>query len=100
MVKHIVLWKLKDNAEGSPRARNLERAQALLEALPGVIREIKEFEVGQVLEPSVSGFDLALFSSFASREALQKYLDHPEHQKAAKFIRAVTAQRAAVDYEI
>ena len=100
MIKHIVLWKLKDHAEGENRERNLERMQALLEALPGLIPEIKVFEVGRALEPSPTTYDLALYSEFASREGLQRYIDHPEHQKVVQYVRAITDQRAAMDYEL
>jgi hypothetical protein len=100
MIKHIVLWKLKDFAEGATRDKNLQRMQGLLEALPGLISEIKSFEVGQVLETEKDGYDLALYSAFDSPEGLRRYIEHPEHQKVVKFVRAVTAQRAVADYEV
>ena len=100
MIKHIVLWKLKDHAEGVARGQNIRRLQALLETLPGLIPEIKTFEVGQTLKPSEEGYDLALYSTFATRQALKRYVEHPGHVKVANFVRAVTAQRAVLDYEI
>jgi heme-degrading monooxygenase HmoA len=99
MIRHIVLWKLKDQAEGASREQNIKHMRALLEALPGVISEIKGFEVGQNTPRDETAYDLALYSTFASREALQVYIEHPEHQKVVRFVRAVTAQRALVDYE-
>jgi len=99
MLRHIVLWKLKDQAEGAGRAQNIQRMRAMLEALPGVISEIKGFEVGQNAPSDETSYDLALYSTFASRQALQAYIEHPEHQKVVSFVRAVTAQRALVDYE-
>ena len=100
MIKHIVLWKLKDQAEGAGREQNLTRLRAMLQTLPALIPEIKTFELGQTLEPSESTYDLALVAAFATRETLQRYIEHPEHQKVAQFVRSVTAQRALVDYEI
>lgn len=100
MIKHIVMWKVKENVEGISREQNIRRMQALLETLPGLIPEIQLFEVGQALETKNASFDLVLYSSFASPKDLKHYLDHPEHQKVAEFVRAVTAERAAMDYEI
>ena len=46
MIKHIVMFKLKEKAEGRDKAANIQLLKAMLDALPARIKEIKFFEVG------------------------------------------------------
>jgi hypothetical protein len=98
MIKHIVMFKLKEWAEGSDRAANSKELVARLEALPPQIEEIKFFEVGtNFLEASVA-YDLVLVSEFESKEALYSYQKHPEHVLVANFVGKVCESRIVVDY--
>ena len=100
MVKHIVFWRLKESAGGVPAETNAEEIRTRLMALPDVIPEIREFEVGLNFDSSDAAFDVALYSSFASREELLTYQAHPEHVRVKDFIVSVVSDRAVVDYEI
>jgi hypothetical protein len=94
MLTHVVFFKLND--------RTLENAQKLREALLGLtgrIPQIKHMEVGVNVVPSERAFDVVLFQRFDSLADLQAYQTHPEHQEVLKYILAVTATRASVDYE-
>jgi hypothetical protein len=98
MIKHIVMFKLKEWAEGSDRAANIEALKAKLESLPAQIKEIKFFEVGiNFIEASVA-YDLVLVSEFDSIEALFSYQKHPDHVLVANFVGKVCESRIAVDY--
>jgi hypothetical protein len=99
MVKHIVMWRLKDRAEGSDRAANARRIKAELEALRGRIPGLLALEVGLDIERSAAAFDVVLYSEFESLEALSGYQAHPEHAKVADFIGRVRSERVLVDYE-
>ena len=46
MLKHIVVWKFKEWAEGRSKRENLELAQALLETLPASVPAIRHLEAG------------------------------------------------------
>lgn len=46
MYKHMVLWKLKDSAEGLSKVELAVEVKKRLETLPGIISEIEDFEVG------------------------------------------------------
>ena len=46
MLKHIVVWKFKDEAEGKSRAENCALVRERLLALVGVIPEVKHMEIG------------------------------------------------------
>lgn len=99
MIKHIVMWKLKDNAQGSTKEENSKRIKRELEALKGVIKELVDIEVGINVEPSDAAFDLVLYSVFNSKEDLDSYQNNPNHLKVAGFIRSVKEDRVVVDYE-
>jgi hypothetical protein len=98
MIKHIVMFKLKEWAEGSDKASNIKALKASLEALPLKIDDIKFFEVGiNFLEASVA-YDLVLVSEFESKDALYSYQKHPEHVLVANFVGKVCESRIVVDY--
>lgn len=98
MLKHIVMWRLKDQAEGGDRAANAQRIKAALEALRGRIPGLLSLEVGIDVERSPAAFDLVLYSTFEGPEALAAYQVHPEHARVAEFIGRVRSERAVVDY--
>ena len=97
MVKHIVMWKLKDFAEGRTKEENIKFIKESLENLAGLIPEIKYLEVGAGLD---SGFDAVLYSEFNSLPDLSAYQNHPEHKKVAEYIGKVKEERACGDYVI
>ena len=97
MVTHVVMWKLKDSAEGYTKKENMEKIKKELEGLAGKIEGLLEMEVGFNFNPN--GFDLCLVSKFESREALDFYDSHPLHQQVRKYIRSVISERSVVDYE-
>ena len=100
MLKHIVMFKLKERAEGSDRPTNIKALQEKLEALPAQIKEIKFFEVGiNSIETSVA-YDMVLVSEFESKEALFSYQKQPEHVLVANFVGKVCESRVVVDYVI
>ncbi len=99
MVKHIVFWTLKAEAEGATRAENARRVKAALEALAGRIPGLVEIEVGIDFARSDASYDVALYSTFVDRAALDAYQAHPEHRTVADLIAKVREKRAVVDYE-
>jgi len=100
MIKHIVLWKLKDRAEGVEKQVNIRRMKKLLESLPEKIPVIRSFEVGVNAIPSDAAWDVSLYAEFATKEDLEIYQKHPEHLKAGEFVGKVRESRAIVDYEV
>ncbi len=100
MVRHIVLFKLREHAEGNSKADNALLAKATLEALRTKIPGILALEAGVHDGSAESAYDLALSVLFDSRAALEAYLAHPEHCAAAEFIRRVRESSAAMDYDV
>ncbi len=99
MIKHLVMWKLKNNAEGAGKEENARRIRTEIESLKNKIPQIKRIEVGLNCIPSDAAYDLALYSEFANEKDLDLYQKHPEHVKIAEFIAKVRESRVVVDYK-
>lgn len=100
MIKHIVIWKLKEHAEGADRAANALKMKAMLDACSGIVPGILKFETA-VAQPGLEAtYDVLLYSEFASKEALEAYQEHPKHQALKPFFGAVRDARQCMDYEI
>jgi|TergutMp193P3_1026864.scaffolds.fasta_scaffold172799_2 hypothetical protein len=98
MVKHIVIWKLKDIAGGGYKIANAQLIKDKLEALNGKIPGVRKVEVGiDFLQTETSG-DIVLYSEMETVEALVAYQAHPQHLEAGAFIGEVVSEKIVVDY--
>ncbi len=100
MVKHIVMWTLKDEAGGKSKSENVQEVKHCLEALSDQISTIRFLEVGVNINDGPNAFDLVLYSEFDDREDLAVYQDHPAHIRARDFIRTVRDMMHVVDFEV
>jgi hypothetical protein len=99
MLKHIVMWKFKEHAEGADKATNLLKAKALLDACAKLSPGTRRFEVA-IAQPGLEAtYDLILNSEFTDAAALAAYADHPQHVALMPFIGAVREARQCMDYE-
>lgn len=96
MVKHVVFWALKEEAQGRTKQENGLLMKQKLEALRGVVPQIGTLCVG--INENGGEYDVCLVSEFASMEDLKAYDTHPEHQKVREFVKSVVEKRAAVDF--
>jgi quinol monooxygenase YgiN len=98
MIKHIVMWKLKEHAEGADRATNARKMKELLDACAGIVPGILKLEVG-LAEPGLEAtYDVVLYSEFTDKAALDAYQEHPQHQALKPFFGAVRDARQCMDY--
>ena len=100
MIRHVVMWKLKDSAEGKSREENIELIRKELYALLPIIPEIKKMEIGFDVKRTDASADLVLETEFDSLDTLAIYAEHPEHLAVGAFVRAVTNTRVVIDFEI
>ncbi|WP_317202977.1 Dabb family protein [Janthinobacterium sp.] len=100
MIKHIVFWKLKEHAEGQPRAVNAVKMKSLLDACAHLVPGMLTFEAVLAQPGLEATYDVALYSEFASKEALDAYQEHPEHCAIKPFIGAVREARQCMDYAV
>lgn len=98
MLKHIVMWKLEEFAEGKSKAENAQWMKEHLEALVGVIPQIKSLEVGVNVNKSDAAYDAVLVSVFESEEDLNAYQHHPEHVKVSSYCNKIRISRVVADY--
>jgi heme-degrading monooxygenase HmoA len=100
MIKHIVMWKLKDFAEGADRAINAVKMKEKLDSCAKVAPGTLAFEVALAQPGLEATYDVVLYSVFESKEALEAYAEHPTHQAIKPFIGAVREARQCMDFEI
>ncbi|MBL4930454.1 Dabb family protein [Clostridium paridis] len=100
MIKHIVMWKLQEFAEGKSKEENAKVIKEGLESLINKIDTLKAIEVGININETAQAFDIVLYSEFDTVEGLDVYQNHPEHLKVAGFVRSVVSERVVADYEV
>lgn len=93
MVKHIVMYTLK---EGVEKESAVELIRSVLEPLVGRIPGLMHLEVRRAF----NGLDYALYSEFKSREALTSYAVHPLHLEAKEKFHHLLDKRYAADYDL
>ena len=100
MVRHVIVWTLKDEYSESEKetikAGIKEGLEALIDKVPGIV-EIKVYT-----EPlPSSNCDVMLDSLFVDQAALEGYQNHPAHVAVATSkVRPYTAARTCMDYEV
>lgn len=101
MITHIVMWTLKDVAEGQNKAANAADMKARLLALPARIDCLREMRVavGQEIFEAAPATDIVLYATFDTREDLLAYAEHPAHQALVGFVKSIAVERRVVDFE-
>lgn len=93
MLKHIVMWKLKDPVEAG---RFRDELLACRDVVPG----IREFEVATRTDGLEANVDVLLYAVFEDKAALDAYQAHPRHQQAGVLLGQLRESRTVLDYEI
>lgn len=99
MVKHIVLFKLKDEVSAQEKEQAMRQFKEAIEALPAQISVIRKVEVGLNMNPAET-WSVALYSEFDTLDDVRFYATHPAHVAAGKLLADVKESRACVDYEL
>ena len=86
MIKHIVFWKINENGSDEDRRETCRLFREKTESLKSLIPEIRRAQV-------------ALNYNTGSPEALQRYINHPEHLKVRAFMDSVSYGKTVFDYE-
>jgi len=99
MVKHIILWQLKEELQGEEKENIKAGIKAGLEGLAGQIPGLIDIKVQtECLESSNA--DVMLDSTFVDSHALKAYASHPAHVKVAdNQVRPYTKTRVCMDFE-
>ena len=97
-LRHIVMWRLKEEAEGHSRHENMLKARDILLQFANLTPGTELFEVGIKTDGLDCTSDLILNSVFKDEEALKAYQNHPEHLAIKPFMKAVVEQRSCMDF--
>ncbi len=97
MIKHIILWKIKDDADKASVAQGVKAGlEGLVGVVPGLLRA--QVVIGEMASCTA---DVMLDSDFQSVEALKAYKTHPAHVAVADGkVRPYMEVRLCMDYEI
>ena len=100
MVKHVILWQLKDEYTEEQKAQIKAEIKEKLEGLQGRIPGLLEMKI-QTESFKASNADFMLDSTFEDEAALKGYAIHPEHVKVAdEKVRPYTKTRSCLDFEV
>ena len=100
MVKHIILWTLKDEFSAEEKQTILNNAKKELEQLKGKVPGLLEIKV-QTQKLVSSNAEMMLDSTLENEESLKAYQTHPDHVYVANtFVRPFTEKRLCLDFEI
>lgn len=97
MVRHIVLFRLKESLSQAEKRDIAVRFKTAIEALPEVIGFIGKIEVGLNINENEK-FDIALYSEFETLDEVKAYSAHPSHVAAAGILTGHVNERACVDF--
>ena len=100
MVKHVILWQLKDELSAEEKVSVKAGIKEGLEGLLGQIEGLVEIKVNTDALPS-SNAEVMLDSTFVDEAALKAYATHPAHVAVADGkVRPFTKTRMCLDYEV
>lgn len=96
MIKHIVLFKLKEFSSKEEKELKINEIKENLEALIHLVPVLKKIKVGINCNPKEE-YDICLDTEFDNMTDLEVYATHPDHVAVGKIIREVLEKRACVD---
>lgn len=100
MIRHVILWQLKDELSGEEKKEAKAAIKQGLEGLVGIVPGLKEVHVYTDGLPS-SNADIMLDSICVDEAALKVYADHPQHVKVKDtIIMPVVKSRVCMDFAV
>ncbi|MBQ6018651.1 MAG: Dabb family protein [Clostridia bacterium] len=93
MIRHIVLFKIKDEYK-----HELPQLVEAFYGMKGKIEGMLDLQAGQDILHSERSYDLALITVFDSMEAFQAYQTHPVHLPVKKHMHEVRSASVACDF--
>lgn len=101
MIRHIVMFQLA-STDPAERRTQLDAARTALVGLVGVVPGLRRLEVHENVYEDERNSDFVIDADFDDLEALQGYITHPEHVRAADYIATIRkdGSRAAIDFAV
>lgn len=97
MIRHVVMFRFRDDADEAQR----QAAHDAIATMPAATGVTESYATGPDLGLADGNFDFAVVGDFADQDAYLTYRDHPEHRRiVSDVIRPVIADRAAIQFEM
>ncbi len=100
MIRHIVLFKLKEFSSEDERKDVLEKVLINFRSLIGEIPHIRFYKVEQDIVQGLNSYDVIIDSNFDSIKDLKAYQDHPAHHYAVEQNKQWCEQKVVIDYQL
>lgn len=100
MIRHVIMLKLHEFADGCDKQTNARRVKEVMEAMRGNIDGLLSLEAGINQIADKQAFDVVLITTLESWEALEAYRVHPLHLNLVELLKKVRSDRVVVDWEI
>ncbi|MDA3899806.1 MAG: Dabb family protein [Spirochaetes bacterium] len=99
MIKHIVMWHLKEDVDGLSKDQIALLLKKEIEGMKKTIPQIVHIEAGINYNRGPIAYDLCLYSEFNNDDDLAMYQDHPDHGIVKDLIVKYAENGVVVDYE-
>ncbi|MDE6313854.1 MAG: Dabb family protein [Lachnospiraceae bacterium] len=99
MIRHIVMWNIKEEFTQEEKKKVCEKMAEGFLPLKELVPNVLDLQV-EINTMESSNRDFMLLVDFPDEEALKSYQVHPEHVKAASYVKEVTVNRVCFDYAI
>jgi hypothetical protein len=100
VIRHIVIWRLKEEAKRLGRIENFEGIQRNFATMRAIIPGLLRLELGVNQAQVADAADLLLYSEFESWEALRSYETHPLHDELRALIGPLRSERRVFEHEL
>ncbi|MDG1731263.1 MAG: Dabb family protein [Algibacter sp.] len=101
MYKHIVFWKLKEQANGMSKQELATEVKRRLDELPAHIPEIVSYETGiNIGDYGASFFDVSVIGVYKNKDTFWDYTKYPIHDAVVAYIQSVQEDEQIVDYDL
>lgn len=91
MIKHIYLFRLKENIDSN---EVIQKLYTLAEHIP----EIQEIEIGQDFRGAQNSYDICEYLTFNNMEDFEAFTNDPYHDSIRKYMAGVQASGVKIDY--
>jgi hypothetical protein len=100
MIRHIVMFKMKEELSGESKEQAIGRLKGAIDGMGEHVPQVQFLQTGININPRPQAFDLVLVSDFATEGDLDLYRDHPQHQLVMDIIKDVVDRVHVVDYHL
>jgi len=100
MIRHIVMFKLKNFPDESEKMAAAQEVIKQLDELPSKINVIRRYEAGIDVRKLSWSYDVVLTMDFDTMADLDTYTVHPAHQEFIVFNKDYSAEKVCIDYEV